>query len=380
VRVGIVTNELFDPRAGRVGGFGWASRAAERRLRATGHDPVFLSAAVGAHVEQVVEAPVVVQRSNRVDLARRLRRAHVDLLLTIDYRPNYNSILAALPRTPAIVWVRDPRGPEQLDALATLRLPGDPTQPGGVDVIDCTPLARVVRASRLVRRPLALATVAPETLLSRARAAYDMPIGALPLLPNPIAGESLPPDVDPAERPSFVFVGRLDPVKRPWLFVELARRIPEADFLLLGNAYVDGPGAWQPADLPSNAQLLGHVSGDDKLRLVRGAVALVNTSVHEALPVTFQEALWCGTPVVACHDPERTASRFGAYVGRWDGDGTAGLDAYESALRGLLLDDERRARLGRGGRAWIGSTHTDERFDAAFAGLAAGLGLGRAAA
>jgi glycosyltransferase involved in cell wall biosynthesis len=380
VRVGIVTNELFDPRAGRVGGFGWASRAAERRLRAAGHEPVFVSAAVGVHAERVVDGPIVVQRSNRVDLARRLRRAHVDLLLTVDYRPNYNSILAALPRTPAIVWVRDPRGPEQLDALASLRLPGDPAPPGGVDPIDCTPLALVARASRLVRRPLMLATVAPETLLSRARAAYGMPIPALPLLPNPIAGKSRPPDPDGHGRPSFVFVGRLDPVKRPWLFVDLARRIPEADFLLLGDAYVDGPGAWQPAGLPSNARLLGHVAGDDKLRLMRGAVALVNTSIHEALPVTFQESLWCETPVVACHDPERTASRFGAYVGRWDGDGTAGLDAFESALRGLLAEDVRRERLGRDGRAWIDATHTDERFDAALAELAAGLGARRVAA
>lgn len=381
MRVGVVTNELFDPRAGRVGGFGWAARAAERRLRAAGHEPVFLSAEAGARAEEVVDGPVVVQRSNRFDLARRLRRARIDLLLTIDWRPNYVSILGALPRTPALVWVRDPRGPEQLAALATLRVPGSAEPPAGVEPIDCTSLARVARASRLARRRFTLATVAPETLTPRARATYGMPLDPLRLLPNPIA-DGPPPTAGATrpDRPSVVFVGRLDPVKRPWLFAQLARRVPEADFLMLGGTYVSGPGTWRGDDVPPNLRLLGHVGGKEKERLLANATALVNTSIHEALPVSFQEALWCGVPVVACHDPERTASRFGAYVGRWDGDGTAGLDAFEAALRDLFGDRERRARVGRAAQEWVEATHSAPAFDAAFARLAAGLGAREAAA
>lgn len=32
----------------------------------------------------------------------------IDILLSIDYRPSYNTVINALPRTPLIVWVRDP--------------------------------------------------------------------------------------------------------------------------------------------------------------------------------------------------------------------------------------------------------------------------------
>ena len=54
-------------------------------------------------------------------------------------------------------------------------------------------------------------------------------------------------------------------------------------------------------------------------------------------------------------------SRFGAYVGRWDGSGLEGLDAFPR--RGRLLEDhEARVRLGREGRAWVRSTHTRDRF------------------
>jgi len=123
VNVGIVTNELFDPRVGRVGGFGWAARAAARCLADRGLTPVFLSAEADERAADVIDTPIVLQRSNRIDLARRLRRARIGALLTIDYRPNYAPILAALPRTPAVIWVRDPRGPREHAALATLRMP-----------------------------------------------------------------------------------------------------------------------------------------------------------------------------------------------------------------------------------------------------------------
>lgn len=370
MNVGIVTNELFDPRAGRVGGFGWAARAAARCLAGRGMSPLFLSTEIGAHAAEVLDAPIVLQRSHRVDLARRLRAARIDVLLTIDYRPNYTPILAALPRTPTVLWVRDPRGPREHAALSTLRVPGTTEPPAGVDPLDCTSLARVARGARLVRRPLVFASPAPETLTPRAPGAFGFDPGPLRLLPNPVADGPTPPAPSPGERPSLVFLGRLDPVKRPWLFAEVARRVPDADFLMLGGTYVEGPGSWRPRDLPPNLRLLGHVGGEEKERLVASAAACVNTSIHEALPVSFLESLWCGTPVVAGHDPERTVSRFGAYVGRFDGDGLAGAQAFAAAVRALLAGPAGARRLGQEGRAWVESTHSADRFAAAFAALA----------
>ncbi|CAN5799660.1 hypothetical protein BH20GEM1_BH20GEM1_12430 [soil metagenome] len=377
MRVGILTNELFDQRLGRMGGFGWAARESIRcftEVPELGVDPVVVSSEVDLGAEPVIQVPAVLQRTNRVEFARRLRRERLALLLTIDYRPNYLLPIRTLPRTPMIVWVRDPRGPEEDRRLATLEVPGQPGRAAGVDPIDCRSFAGIARASRLLRRRLLLASPAPETLAPRAAEAFGIAPPALRFLPNPVVERPREPVAPRPGRPRIVFLGRLDPVKRPWLFVELARRFEDVDFLMLGDSHVKGPGSWAPANLPANLRLMGHVGGEQKLRLLESASALINTSIHEALPVSFQESLSVGIPIISCTDTERVPSRFGFYVGSWDGDGAAGLDAFEAAVRKVLDDPESAASLGRAGRAWVERTHTRQRFASAFLKLAAEAG------
>ena len=54
-----------------------------------------------------------------------MQRERFDLLLTIDYNLGYSVYLRSLPRTPTIVWVRDPRTPEDAERIRAVRLPGD---------------------------------------------------------------------------------------------------------------------------------------------------------------------------------------------------------------------------------------------------------------
>jgi glycosyltransferase involved in cell wall biosynthesis len=100
---------------------------------------------------------------------------------------------------------------------------------------------------------------------------------------------------------------------------------------------------------------------------------IVNTSIHESLPISFLEALHCATPIVSCQDPEGITSRFGRYVGRVDGSGLDALDAFEDAIESLLDDEDLRLRLGAEGREWARANHTPERFLDAFAEIAATL-------
>jgi glycosyltransferase involved in cell wall biosynthesis len=186
-----------------------------------------------------------------------------------------------------------------------------------------------------------------------------MPGAEVALLPNPV--EPAPRANERAPIPRVVFLGRLDPIKRPWLVLELARRLPDVEFLLLGEPYVDN--GWKPEALPPNAQLLGRVDGAEKQRLLASAWALVNTSLHESLPVSFVEALAAGTPIASFVDPEQVVSRFGACAGPSDGSGVDDLPRLEAALRDVL--DSGLAR-GETGRAWVDATHTPERFLAAF--------------
>ena len=117
-----------------------------------------------------------------------------------------------------------------------------------------------------------------------------------------------------------MFLARLDPYKRPWLFVELARAFPDAEFVMVGQSHFSGPGSWEPPTR-RDLRLAGNLSGEEKLRELDAAWVLVNSSPHEALAVSFQEALASRTPLLACVDTEGVVSRFGVSVGPVPGDG-----------------------------------------------------------
>jgi glycosyltransferase involved in cell wall biosynthesis len=378
IKLGVVANEFFDLELGRMGGFGWATRQVARCFQAEpsrGVEVVFLSGeprAAGGKGE-VHGTRLLLQPESRLEHLRRLRAERLDLLLMIDYRPSYRFFARALPRTPILVWVRDPRPPEDVAKIATLRIPGAAhVRPAGVDPIDCTSLAGVVRLSRWLRRPVLFATPAP-FLGGKVKGTYGVEAEEVFFLPNIIDLDA--GTVTKHPQPRVVFLARLDPYKRPWLAMKLAQQFPEVEFLFLGQAYVRGEGAWEPGPLPANVRLLGHLDGDEKVHVLSSAWALVNTSIHEGLAVSFLEALACETPVLSCQDPERVVSRFGIYTGRCDGDGLDGLPRLTEGLRQLLRDGERRSELGRSGRQWVARTHSRARFLEAFGALRARAGV-----
>src|SRR5580765_141688 len=109
MRVGIVAAEFLQPGFTRVGGYGWAASRAGEVLAAAGHDPVFVcpdTEALAAAPADFDGIPLVAKEDGALRFARRLRAERPEVLLSIDYRPSYDTAFTALPRTPAIVWVR----------------------------------------------------------------------------------------------------------------------------------------------------------------------------------------------------------------------------------------------------------------------------------
>jgi glycosyltransferase involved in cell wall biosynthesis len=375
MRVGIVSSEFLQPGVTRIGGFGWGAARAAEVLRASGDEPLFICSDVEALREApnaIAGVPLIAKYDGALLFARALRRARPEVLLSVDYRPSYDTALKVLPRTPLVVWVRDPRPPEDVANAARIRIPGQPpdTMPAGLGAIDCTPLRSIVRRSHTLRRRVVFGSPAPDALTPKAARTYGFDPGPLALLPNPLDVARDPGPKAPA--PRVVFLARLDAYKRPWVFVELARLFPDVEFRMVGQAHFSGPRTWEPRDLPANVQLLGNLSGEDKLRELDAAWVLVSTSAHEGLPVSFLEAWASRAPVLACVDTDRVVSRFGIYAGDFPGDGLAALPSLRAGLERLLGDHELRERLGAAGRAWVCGRHTPDRFLAAFRSLAAG--------
>jgi glycosyltransferase involved in cell wall biosynthesis len=120
----------------------------------------------------------------------------------------------------------------------------------------------------------------------------------------------------PAREPSredrkfVLWVGRFVPVKRPELFVKLAKELPDERFVMIAP-----PSPSEPH--PRFEQLLGEIESRPNLDLIPGVPAveidryfdrakmLVNTSTTEGFPNTFVQAMWAGTPLASLDfDPD----------------------------------------------------------------------------
>jgi glycosyltransferase involved in cell wall biosynthesis len=171
------------------------------------------------------------------------------------------------------------------------------------------------------------------------------------LLPNPVRVQRR--RMKKAERPTVCFLARWDPQKRVEIFLRLAKRFPEVEFIAMGRAHdakMDHELRRRYCNVP-NLRLTGFVSEEEKSRILERSWALVNTSVREALPVSFLEALAHETPIVSGEDPDGLASRFGYRVFN---------DDYDAALSRLLESGE-WVEKGRGGRRYVEEFHELER-------------------
>jgi glycosyltransferase involved in cell wall biosynthesis len=364
-----------------MGGFGWAAKQAATCFQSDpslGVDPILL---MGERVPATVVRPdrvhgceVVWIGSSILAWASAVRAAQVDLFLSIDYRSNYGAFYALCPRTPILLWVRDPRERRDQSIIDQLRIPGDPHPPLGVGQHRTHTLAPLLALSRLFARPFRMAVTTP-AFKPKIQDTYGVSGDSAAVLPNII--EPCTPPLHKADTPVVVYLARLDPLKRPWLMEALARRIPEAEFVVMGKNHFQGPGSWKPAtDIP-NIRYLGHIEGQLKQAQLERGWVLLNTSLHEGLAVSYLEAFMHEMPLVSCVDTEGLATRFGRAIDRHPGDGMDALPAFENALRELITDHALRARLGRESRAWVEATHSRESFLHSFFALAREMGVVR---
>ena len=133
------------------------------------------------------------------------------------------------------------------------------------------------------------------------------------------------------KRDNVLFLGRLTPVKRPWIYFELAKKFPENIFYVCGQGTEIDKIIEKYKDV-KNLKFMGHVSGEEKDRLLRECKVLVNTSIHEAIPVSFLEAISYGQKLLSCQNPDDITKNNGYFTGTILGEG---LDQIEEFQKGL---------------------------------------------
>jgi glycosyltransferase involved in cell wall biosynthesis len=154
------------------------------------------------------------------------------------------------------------------------------------------------------------------------------------------------PDAVPTKfgHPTACFVGRFDRRKRPELYIELAKSVPDVEFLMVGKAE---DANWQKtlekmAEPISNLRLLGYIDkfdDDNFYDVYESSWVFVNTASREAHPLTFFEAAGRGCAILSYVNPDNFASEFGYWAADED---------FEKGLRTLLEkgDWQRRGQAG----------------------------------
>lgn len=292
------------------------------------------------------------------------------LMISIDWYPSYSIPAYALSTTPLLIWIHDPRDSAEWLKIAAvpdeLKFRGMAAPEELAKLADDKALSmqRLLHVSKSLNRKIIFAYTA-KSLVARAESTYQIrPIDAH-WLPNPIAIPALE-GTEETVRPSLLYLGRMDAVKRPWIAFELARRHPEIDVVIAGRAHVPDlmePWLAQYRDV-SNLKFVGHVDGEQKDFLIRSCWGVLNTSVHEAEPVSFLEAFSYGKCVVSCHDPDGEVSRYGYYTGEVAGEGMdeEALVRFSEQIKLLLENRHLRLEKGRHARQWAQDNHTISSF------------------
>jgi len=184
-----------------------------------------------------------------------------------------------------------------------------------------------------------------------------------------------PPRERAAHEPKrILFAGRLDPIKRPSLLVEIARALlrlrKRMDFVFVVAG--EGPEALRlrarvrRKGLEAVFEFLGHV--EDMPPLMAAADLVVLPSRSEGVPLTVIESLACATPVVA--------SRVGAVCEVLDSSCGVLIEpvrgeaaAFATAIDGLLNRPDLCRGMGETGRRKVAAEYDFERARQAYARL-----------
>ena len=206
----------------------------------------------------------------------------------------------------------------------------------------CQPveMKSIIRMDELYRRADHVIAISP-FLAEMGRRRYGDKFSVVPLGINDSIFYS--EDLGEANvRPRVVSAGTLQERKRPDIFVELAKRHPEADFVWYG-----GHGSQELVTFQAQAEGLGNLSFPGNVQPSELAEAFrtgdlfVMPSVSEGVPKVTQEAAACGLPVVL----------FGYYEAHSVVDGDNGYvvwddDSFYTRVTELLVDAELRSRMG----------------------------------
>jgi glycosyltransferase involved in cell wall biosynthesis len=387
-KIGLVVNEFFCDEYPPLGGFGLTAKNFAEFFNGQGRYNVEVVALLppypghGEAPQELHGTRIIAPREKltwrNYSAFRRYRdalaREDFDLLISIEHYPNYFGRLAALPRTPWLHWIRDPKSEKNWTRILDLRHSDFPCEYSEKS----TSQYRSYRELQILRRLMGRkfhCGIQELWLVDRTRAGYPLIGDDFSRLVNRI---QVPEgDLEKSPRPMVLFIGRLVAVKRPWIYFELARRFPKVDFCVVGemDRKQHQEQLVRDACRTPNLRFLGKKVGRDLDLVLEKAWVLVNTSLHEGMPQSILQGLAFEVPVVSALDFGGSIGRYGVFVGEGKGDGLDEVDSFAQGLGELLRNEGLRKELGRAGRSFVRANYTDGAFLDQFLAIMEKMGL-----
>ncbi|UCE08250.1 MAG: glycosyltransferase family 4 protein, partial [bacterium] len=156
--------------------------------------------------------------------------------------------------------------------------------------------------------------------------------------------------------PIILWVASIRSIKRPNLFIELAKSIPNAHFEMVGGKVIGETLLYEKIRMAAkkvpNLRFHGFVPYYNVNEYFNRASIFVNTSIIEGFPNTFIQAWMHNTPVVSLNvDPDKIIQnkKLGFFSGTFE---QMVLD-----LKILLEDETLRKAIGKNARKYVEKEH-----------------------
>ncbi len=360
IKIGLIIDEYFGAANTAFGGYGFLARRLIAKYLP--NDDLQIDVLLGKGKKRFCAEKTIVDDGFPINLYRLpkrkwaakhwLKKQDYDIYLSIELTYNYVLECETNPDKKLILWIQDPRPSYEWDEINTVKLFPE-TSYYNQNVYDTVHNWYKRNKIRFISQGYFLNQKAKDLYRLEDTVKIDY-------VPNPIDIDFSFNSLEQPKDNSIIFLGRLESVKRGWLFCEIAKRMPEYQFHVLGQTFREqGKNSdimSQYYDIP-NLNFAGHVDGEQKNDYLKRAKILVNTSIHEALPISFLEALSYGTLLVSNRNPEDLTSKFGVHVGDVLSDGFDKVDLYVNAIKEIFANQEHYNRISAEAISYIHSVH-----------------------
>ena len=365
IRVALLIDEFFGGAGTAFGGYGALAR--KYIAKYIPNDDIEMDVLLGTHGHRFTPRKYHVDDVDLYRLPRKhwasrlfLRIKNYDVYLSIELTDDWVLRHETNPNKKLILSIQDPRPKSAwentIDTMQSIKDPCFYTQ----HIYDTVNGLYLQNRVKFISQGYSLNKLGMEL--------YNLPLNTpIQYLPNPIEMDmDFKFDIKNKKK-QIIFLGRLEAQKRCWLFCEVAKRMPEYEFYVLGQFFrypEDNKRMMSPymnGDIP-NLHFVGHVDGNEKAKLLKESRLLLSTAIWEGIPISWLEALSYGTILVSDLEREELAGKFGKFVGEISGDGFDGVDKFIPAIRELMENDKLYIANATAAIEYIRNRHNIPRF------------------